>query len=171
MTHLAVRGLLLLAAAWLAAVFDCGIAPWLELRHCAPSACLLAAAAAIALSESSYAFLTAGWFGLAADLAGGGALGPALGCFAVIGYVMIAMRHASRLHGALRQGIELLAGTIAMAVSLSVIQALLSATDAAMAPTLRLSAGAGLYTVAFAVPLLLLTASARPVFPAPAPDS
>jgi hypothetical protein len=171
MTHLAVRGLLLLAAAWLAAVFDLCIAPWLAVQHCAPSACLLAAAAAIALSESSYAFLTAGWFGLAADLSGVGSLGPALGCFAAVGYVVIAMRGASRLRGALRQGIELLAGTIAMAVSLSVIQALVSASDAALTPTLRLAAGAGLYTFALAAPLLLLAASARPMFPAPTPDA
>jgi hypothetical protein len=161
------RSVLLVAAVWSAAVFDCGIAPWLELWHCAPSACLLGAAAAIALSESSYAFLIAGCFGLAADLAGDGPLGPALGCFACAGYGLILFRRASKLRGLLRQSIELLLGTITMALSLAIVQSLSPVT----ALSLRLSLGAALYTAAFAVPLLMLTASTRSVLPAPAPDS
>lgn len=176
MTHPALRSLLLLAAAWLAAVFDCGVAPWLELRHCAPSACLLAAAVSIALSRSSYAFLTAGWFGLVADVSGAGPLGPALGCFACVGFLLIAIRRpgsvsdrSSPLSGTLRQFVELLLGTLAMSISLTVVQGLSSATDVAWAPHLKQSVGAGLYTVALALPILLLAATTRPAFPSPAP--
>jgi len=171
MMPFALRGLLLLTAAWLAALFDTGIAPLLELRHCAPSACLLAAVLTIALSNNSHAFLIAGGFGLTGDLSGASRLGPALGCFALAGYVVLRLRGTSQPPGVLRRSAELLLCAIAMPIALATVQALSAATSVSWSWLMQAALGAGLYTAALALPVLLFAISSRSAFHSLAPDS
>jgi cell shape-determining protein MreD len=161
MRHFAPRLVLLLAVAWLAAVFDCGVMPLVELRSCTPSACLLAAAASVALSKSDHAFLTAGGFGLAADLSGAGRMGLAMGCFALVGYAVVRLRATSKLHGMLRQAVELTVATLAMSVALALLHACFAGTEIAWPWLLKQALGAGLYTLALATPVLMLLVSTR----------
>lgn len=164
MMHLVPRVVLLLLAAWLAALFDCGIAPLLELHDCAPSACLLAATLTIALSRSSHAFLLAGWFGLAGDLAGAGPLGASLAGCSLVGYLIARLRGPAKTAGMVRAAAELIAATLAVDALLATLHGLLQATDATWPLILQRAVGTGLYSLAFAIPLLVLICSTRSAF-------
>jgi cell shape-determining protein MreD len=154
------RCVALLALAWLALLFNCGLASLVEVRGCAPSACLLAAALSISLSKGRHGILAAAWFGLAADLGGTGRLGIFMGCFALVGYAILRLRVSSVHHRLLRQGIELLLGTLAMSVSVACVQRLFAGTDLAWSALLGHSLGVSAYTALCALPFLIAAAAA-----------
>jgi cell shape-determining protein MreD len=147
--------LTLLMLAWLAALFDCGLAALVEVRGCAPSACLLAAAIAIARCSNTSGLRVAAWFGLAADLCGGGRLGASMACFALVAFVAIRLRTSPAVRPPLGQAVELLFVMLAAPVGAAALQRLASGTEGAW-PTLLLHALAvGSYTAVCAAPILL----------------
>lgn len=170
MMHFVIRIIMMLIAAWTLAVFDCGIAPYLELSGSVPSACLIAAMLAVTLSSSSHAFLLAGAFGLTADLTGAGPLGASLGCYALIGHGVIRMRGSVKHPGLIRGSLELMLGTLAATLLLAILHNLLIPANVNWPSQMQRALGAGIYSIVLGLPLLVLVLSTRSALQPLTPD-
>jgi hypothetical protein len=155
---LATRTIVFLAWAWLAAVFDSGIAPLLSIGEVAPNACMLAALLCVVLNAAPYSFLGSGIFGIAADLAGTSRLGPALACFTLVGYGITRLP----IHGRpVRQAAALVAGSTLLAWTMGLLQYAFHFSAAASSIVLKHSTGVGFYTAACAIALFAATRLAQ----------
>lgn len=170
MMHFAMRTIVMLTAAWSLAVLDCGIAPHLELHGSVPSTCLIAAMLAVTLSSNGYAFLLAGAFGLAADLAGAGPMGAALGCYALIGYGVARLRGTAKSIGLMRASLELMVGSLAATVLLGILNKLRQPDNTDWSSLMQHAFGAGVYSIALGLPLLVLVLSTRSALRPLTPD-
>ncbi len=155
------RFVVLLGLAWLALLFDCGLAPLVEVHGCASSACLFAAVASIAFSKNGYGFVAAAWFGLAADLGSTSRLGISTSCFALVGYAIVRLRSSPNARSSTGQAMELVVGAQAMSFGVACFQRLFAGTDVAWSSVLGQALGVGGYTVLCALPFLITAVTAH----------
>ncbi|MEN6497203.1 MAG: hypothetical protein ABFD16_23145 [Thermoguttaceae bacterium] len=161
------RLLFLVPLLYLTAVIQTSLVDLLRIGQVEPDMLALLAVTWLLLVPGPWAFLVAGAIGLAEDLLAVGPTGLGLASFLVVGYGLWRLRTRFRLESLGLQVLVVLLGVSALTSMQAVGHRLLNPSSATFA-TLQLQAlGAGLYTAAVSIPVLMVVSWLREAFKRP----
>jgi rod shape-determining protein MreD len=155
------RLLLLVLAAYAAAVAETALAGTLEIHQVAPSLIALAALAWPLVLPGPHAFLGAGVIALAGDLAAPGRIGAGAAAMLAVAYAVGRLQSRARIEHYLLQVAVLAAGTFAWAIASGLLRVLCGEVPFGLPSLLRHSFLVAAYTAAVALPVLMTVAWLR----------